>query len=58
VLEFVGGGSIEKRYQKMALSLQQILSMCRDTAAGMAHLVFHLLQRLILTFDSFSMKKG
>jgi hypothetical protein len=41
VLEYVGGGSIEKRYQKKALSPQEIISMCRDTAAGMAHLVFH-----------------
>jgi serine/threonine protein kinase len=40
VLEYVGGGSIEKRYRKTALSLEQILSMTRDTAAGMAHLVF------------------
>jgi serine/threonine protein kinase len=40
VLEYVGGGSIEKRYQKMKLSPQEILKMCRDTAAGMAHLVF------------------
>jgi anthranilate/para-aminobenzoate synthase component II len=38
VLEY-GGGSIEKRYQKMELSRQEILRMCRDTAAGMAHLV-------------------
>jgi hypothetical protein len=39
VLEYIGGGSIEKRYQKMALLLEQIINMCRDTAAGMAHLV-------------------
>jgi hypothetical protein len=39
VLEYVGGGSIEKRYQKMELSPQEILKMCRDIAAGMAHLV-------------------
>jgi serine/threonine protein kinase len=25
----------------MPLSLEQILNICRDTAAGMAHLVFH-----------------
>jgi serine/threonine protein kinase len=39
VLEYVGGGSIEKRIKKMPLSPQEILKMCRDTAAGMAHLV-------------------
>jgi serine/threonine protein kinase len=56
VLEYVGGGSIEKRYQKAALSVQQILNMCRDTAAGMAHLVFHQISMATLYYNIDSMQ--
>jgi serine/threonine protein kinase len=58
VLEYVGGGSIEKRYMKTALSLEQILNMCRDTAAGMTHLVFSSTSTFQFYIDSIQHAEG